>query len=379
MKRKTEAYWNEKLQRWQINVQKDGKRKTFVCSAANCNKNSKKGKIEAERKADMWLENVQINNNDRIDNLIEKYKNKLMRSTTQSHYRQYFSILKNHIQPAIGHKRIKNLKEMDLQNIIDNVYYQRDLAEKTLINIKGCITNFIKFCRLSGVTKLHPEGLSIPKSAKQSDKKIFSPADLVILFSKDRTTHRYQEIFDHYIYVYRFMTLTGLRPGEAIGLKYSDIKNEVVTIKRSINYYGEETQGKNKSARRPFKLSDMAKEVLKQQDNYLKSLGIKSDYIFVNENGETITQQYLNTRLQKYCRYNNLENVLTPYELRHTFNSINDDMPDRLRKMVMGHSKSMDTNRIYSHQKQGDLDKIANYTDEAFLRILDNKKRKVCT
>lgn len=60
----------------------------------------------------------------------------------------------------------------------------------------------------------------------------------------------------------------------------------------------------------------------------------------------------------------------TPYELRHTFVSINDEMPSGLKKMVVGHSQSMDTEGIYGHRKQGDMEKAASYVDRAFGDIL---------
>lgn len=51
MKRSAEAIWVEARNRWQINVQKDGKRKNFTSSLPG-----RKGKHEAELKADEWLE-----------------------------------------------------------------------------------------------------------------------------------------------------------------------------------------------------------------------------------------------------------------------------------------------------------------------------------
>ena len=45
--RKNEAIWIEKSQRWQIKVQKDGVRRAFYSFTP-----SKRGKIEAEKKAD---------------------------------------------------------------------------------------------------------------------------------------------------------------------------------------------------------------------------------------------------------------------------------------------------------------------------------------
>ena len=50
--RNTEARWIESRERWQVSVTgEDGERKTFVSS-----KPGRKGKLEAERKADDWLE-----------------------------------------------------------------------------------------------------------------------------------------------------------------------------------------------------------------------------------------------------------------------------------------------------------------------------------
>lgn len=52
MKRTNTAKWIESAQRWQINVQKDGVRKTFTSA-----KPGRTGQREANKKADDWLEN----------------------------------------------------------------------------------------------------------------------------------------------------------------------------------------------------------------------------------------------------------------------------------------------------------------------------------
>ncbi|MBO7171653.1 MAG: hypothetical protein J6V52_01675, partial [Bacteroidaceae bacterium] len=49
--RRAEAAWVESRSRWQINVQQGGKRKTFTSSTPG-----RKGKHEAESKADEWLD-----------------------------------------------------------------------------------------------------------------------------------------------------------------------------------------------------------------------------------------------------------------------------------------------------------------------------------
>ena len=70
---------------------------------------------------------------------------------------------------------------------------------------------------------------------------------------------------DDYINAYRFQLLTGLRPGELLGLRWADIKGGTVYISRAVNILGEETQGKNQNAIRAFALSERARAVLDEQ------------------------------------------------------------------------------------------------------------------
>ena len=41
-----------------------------------------------------------------------------------------------------------------------------------------------------------------------------------------------------------------------------------------------------------------------------------------------------------------------------------------LKKMVVGHSKGMDTEGVYGHPLAGDMEKAANYTHAAFESII---------
>jgi len=55
--------------------------------------------------------------------------------------------------------------------------------------------------------------------------------------------------------------------------------------------------------------------------------------------------------------------------------AINDEMPEGLKKSVMGHSLSMDTEGIYGHERQDAQHRAAGYIDKAFSEAL--KLRKV--
>ena len=47
-------------------------------------------------------------------------------------------------------------------------------------------------------------------------------------------------------------------------------------------------------------------------------------------------------------------------------------MPTHLLKMVLGHTEAMDTYGVYGHEFAGDLQNVANATQNMFNQILGN-------
>ena len=52
--------------------------------------------------------------------------------------------------------------------------------------------------------------------------------------------------------------------------------------------------------------------------------------------------------------------------------SMNKDMPDGLKKLIVGHSKDMDTEGVYGHEMTGDHEAAAQYITNALAAILKN-------
>ena len=364
-KRKNEASWVESRLRWQINVQTEGRRRTFSDPTPG-----RKGKIAAEKKADDWLEENLVDENTRVEVMLDRWYAKLQLSTSYSHYHQYDKFMRNQIKPVIGQKKISRLTQNDLQNVIDVAYSGGKLAHKTLSNIRACLMSFIKYCRGEKATRLHPETLTIPAGAKKSKKTIASEDELKILFSVSDTLYNGKRSEDRFIHAYRFAVLTGMRPGELVALKNEDIIGSRIKISRSINEYNELTEGKNANAQRTYTLDSHALRVLSDQKKMLMRHKQISPYIFPARDLDHVTQSTYRKSWKRYCAANGIKGANTPYELRHTFVSINSEMPSALKKLVVGHSKNMDTDGIYSHEKAGDMATAAEYISTAFTKIL---------
>ncbi len=353
-RRTNTAMWYEKQNRWKINVQKDGVRRSFYSS-----KPGRTGQREANRKADEWLDDNVISSSVRISKLYEEYLEEKKITTSKSNCIKLESLGRNYILPHIGNLKISVLTEQKLQNII-NLAYKKELSRKTLMNIKSTITEFIKFCRKSNATTLYPEYLTIPKGAAYKKKKILQPDDLKRLFKYDNIVMNGTETYDECVPAYRFQVLNGLRPGELLGLQWSDIDpSDIVHISRSRNALNEITSGKNENAKRSFKLTKLSKDIIKATPHRENC-----PYVFGD-----MTLDFYRYRWKKYCDYNNI-NYVSPYELRHTFISIAKNLPQGDLKTLIGHSDSMDTLGVYGHEVDGELINIANSLDTIFDNIL---------
>jgi integrase len=358
------AKWLEKQGRWQIKVQKDNVRKTFTSSTPG-----RTGQREAHKKADLWLDNNITSTKKKVSETADEYIEQLKLTTSKSHWINYEGYFRRYINPKIGNVRIENVTEQQLQNII-NEAYAKNFSKKTLTNIRSCIVSWFKFCRKSKYTTLFIEDLSIPKNAPINEKPILLPEEVRILFAEENTLLNQKSVYDLYVNAYRFQLLTGLRPGELIGLKKSDINGNVVLLQRSINTDGETTGGKNNNARRTFYLSRSAAEVLEVQYKLLDERGIESEYVFPTEHGEPVKERTYYERWEKYRKHNGIKTDMPPYGFRHTFVSMAKALPEGYLKQLVGHSKNMDTYGVYSHDFGDDKANTAAMMQNIFDGVL---------
>lgn len=371
-KRTNTAKWTGT--RWQIQVQRDGIRRSFYSSTPG-----RAGQREAQAKADAWLEDGVHDENTRVSTLWEKYLADVQLTSGTSNYQQISKAGANYILPVLGRVKIGALTVGQMQDVLNKAYKhgclrpdctrrrEQPLSRKTLQGIRAAMVAFVKWARKHQYTTLYPEDLEIPKGARLKGRDVLQPDALRVLFAVDTVTRRGKRVFDTNIYAYRFLVATGLRPGELAGLRCGDVSDGRVDLARAINRYGEITQGKNENALRSFELNQYALEAYFAQLYLLRSSGVptrKHDPLFPMRN-----QQSLYNHWKKYQESNGIPPV-SLYELRHTFVSIAQSLPDDLLKPVVGHSRSMDTRGVYAHELVGQADKTAAELTGAFATVL---------
>ena len=358
MKRTNTAKWIESAGRWQINVQKDGVRKTFTSA-----KPGRTGQREANKKADEWLENGLKSRTQTVDAAYAEYLARAKKISSEGNWRPMQGRYNMWIKPRIGNTKLASINEQAVQNILDDAF-AAGRSKKTIKNIAGDLRGFFKFCRRSELSTFEPEELHIPDGARTNERTILQPRDIIILLDTDTTLYRGQRIFDEFIHYYRLAVFTGMRPGELLGLEWADIGDGVAKIKRSVTIFGKESRGKNENAPRSVILSARSIAELEEQ----RQLTGTSQRVFPQTMERNIRSAW-----KRYCAANGIT-PCTLYELRHTFVSIAANLPTGQLKQVIGHSQSMDTYGVYAHAISGQDKVIAENIDGIFDIAIDAGK-----
>lgn len=268
---------------------------------------------------------------------------------------------RNYILPRIGKMIVQNVTLLDLQDIINKakpVSGKDQLSRKTLSNLRSSIMQFVRFCVAAEYMDPLRGELFIPKTAPKKEKVILQPSDIRRLFEGPAD--------DWYINIFRFGCVTGLRTGEILGIKTSDIQNGILTINRSINVRNEITPGKTDNARRQLYLNKVARRII--DENVKRNAPLMTDWIFCSKSGGPLSQSTLRNNWIRIAAERGLPGSI--YSLRHTFISLmKNEMPESMLKTIVGHGAKMDTYGIYGHIVDGELQKAAKIIDVNFKEL----------
>ena len=329
------AKWDGK--RWRLRVSIDGKVRSYSSTTPG-----RKGKAEVEEKAYKQRRLTEVV---KFSLAWERYLEEVRHLTGPEHYKNTESIGRNYLLPLLGDKKLTTLRLNDYQQVMWSVTKKdgSPLSKKSLSNIRGTLVNFSKFCERSGLMEKSLNELRLPKDAPKIGKEILQPDDARRLMTEFED--------EWYIYMWRWLLCTGTRPGEALGLKWSDLHDGQVTITRAVNYRGRITEGKNENARRTFFLNEILNKILADQKD--RTWRLNSEYIFCNHAGKHSLQTVTSNSWYRIARQ--MGSKTSPYCLRHTFISyMAQALPEHLLKALVGHSIKMDTYGVYGHAVNGE-------------------------
>ena len=251
---------------------------------------------------------------------MENYAKIKLRPSTFKTSQGFF---KNHIKPQIGSIPLAELTSLDLQKFykhlleggrVDRIEAKKKpkgLAPKTVRNIHQMICSAYNLAMEQKLVNKNPtQGCALPK-VEHKEMKTLTADQLSAFFREAKETGVYE--------LYYLDLATGLRRGELLGLKWTDIDFDrgVLKIQRAISRQNgrvEEAPLKTKNAYRTLPLSADAIDVLKAQKNKVGS----SEWVFPSPTGGPMSPDSVLHMLQRVLKRAGLPRIRF-HDLRHPY------------------------------------------------------------
>ena len=251
---------------------------------------------------------------------MENYAKVKLRPST---FKTLQGFLKNHIKPQIGSIPLADLTSLDLQRFykhlldggrVDRIEAKKKpkgLAPKTVRNIHQMICSAYNLAmeqRL--VTKNPTQGCALPK-VEHKEMKTLTADQLSAFFREARDSGVYE--------LYYLDLATGLRRGELLGLRWTDVdfQHGVLKIQRAISRQNGkvvEAPLKTKNAYRTLPLSADAVDVLKMQKCKIGN----SEWVFPSPTGGPMSPDSVLHMLQRVLKRAALPRIRF-HDLRHPY------------------------------------------------------------
>lgn len=316
-------------------------------------------------------------------------------------FQNYKYMYEQFVRDGLGTQKITTLKKSDIRRYYNYLIDVRGLKVATVDNIHTVLHQVIDIAVEDGYLRNNVSDNAL-KELKQSRN----------LFTEKRKalTVREQELFlnflmksnmyRHWYPIFALMLGTGLRVGEATGLRWEDIDfdNNTISVKRTLVYYNHAKGGcyfgvntpKTRAGERIVPMIESVREAILKEKEYQEEAGIKctakvdgfTDFIFVNRFGNVQHQGTLNKALRRIIRDCNLEVldkaknnetvVLLPnfscHILRHTFTTrlCESGINIKVIQSVLGHADISTTLDIYADVTR-DLKKTEMKSFEDFM------------
>lgn len=293
--------------------------------------------------------------------IFEFRKNDLKPST----FERYYSIYKNYIlNSPLANIRLVDIRTVDIQK-----YYNKLLSiDNKTPSIVNTINRYVTTVLLEAVKqgiikKAYSTLVKIPKVEYNSDYSVLSLED----------QRKFIAAIQNHEFKVLFLTAlgTGLREGELLALKWSDIDfiDNTVSVSKTIKrvpiiekdgsrkYKLIEQEPKTKSSIRTVPLPDnivteLEKYKSKQNIEKIKNRDIYNDmnYIFADKLGNPLESKRPNRNFQSVLKSIDIKPIKF-HSLRHTYATrlFEQSVPIKTVQKLMGHKDSSTTLDIYTH------------------------------
>ena len=300
---------------------------------------------------------------------------------SKRHKKQGFVTLtndfKSKIIPYFSNCNIEDITSKDIidwQNSIYDLNLKNSYMSKLYIEFSG----FMKYCCDFHGLKNNPVKAVGNFKKKFEEKKVdFYTLDEFKKFIKCVDNNVYKQFFN-------LMFFAGTRPGEAMALKFSDLKDGYISITKNLTTKGGRNLDtpKNQSSIRKIKIDNVLyRDLLKLKKYYCDLYGNVSYDYFIFGGIKPLAPTTINRHKRKACLKANIRPI-TLHQFRHSHATVllQNGMYINEVSRRLGHSKTSTTLDIYAHTNLSEEKRVYNTLNNMrfnFFATLTNNFKKL--
>ena len=256
----------------------------------------------------------------------------------------------NHIINFFKNYNIYNIKEIDIINW-QNEIESKNLSDKYKQTLHTALVSFLNFCMI--FYELNKNVASKVGNFKRKNIK-----------NKQYEFYNYEEFnkfikyVDNEIYkqFFNFMFFVGTRPGETLALKFSDLKDDMISINKTLDsryYKGQriENSPKTLSSIREIEIDkQLKKDLLELKKYYEKKYNNKKYDYFIFGGIKPLATTTINRYKEKACIKANIKKIrLHDFRHSHATLLVNQNIMINEISRRLGHSNVTITLNTYVH------------------------------
>lgn len=305
---------------------------------------------------------------------IWKYLERAAKEVKETTVKSYHDYARVHVLPALGDKRVREMRPRHLQEFLDDLLDRKGLTVSSAKKIFTVINGALDEAVLDDVIAVNfASSVRYPKAEKRKGNA-YTPEEFGLLLqaAKEAGEPLYSGVVLGGCY--------GLRRSEVLGLRWSDIDFEAktLTVQNTVAQNGalkiEKEKTKTKASRRTITLLTDTIPYFLELKRRQREQGMTLDKVCVWPSGKEVRGDYLTRAMTKLAKQANVPE-LRYHDLRHTAASMLAKVatPKQVQEF-MGHEDISTTLGIYVHQDEKDRKKTSELMDKVLEKAIKGEE-----
>jgi len=254
--------------------------------------------------------------------------------------------------PVLGDRKLSHLRLPEIDKLYADMR-SRGLSPRTVRYTHSVLRSALNQAVRARLIANNPTDYATLPRQERKEMRCLTPAEANAFLSAARG--------DRWHALWELLTLSGLRPGEALGLKWADIVGSAISVQRALVTAGDQwtvSEPKTRRSRRTVPLAGSTLKALQAhrrqqaEERLLAGQAYQdNDFVFATANGSPLDIKNITARHFRRVLQAAALPTIRLYDLRHTAATLmlSAGVNPKVASERLGHSTIVLTMDIYSH------------------------------